>query len=144
MKVLVADANIAPHRERFEAALPSGVDVAWCARRDPQTLGDELGDVDVYVGGRFTARMAEAAEKLRLIHVAGAGTDRIDFAALPDGVLVANTFHHERSIAEYVLSAAIMLRRDFIATPAWGSSGSATSANARGNCCAPSDPRVPR
>jgi phosphoglycerate dehydrogenase-like enzyme len=115
MKVLVADANIAPHRERFEAALPSGVDVAWCARRDPQTLGDELGDVDVYVGGRFTARMAEAAEKLRLIHVAGAGTDRIDFAALPDGVLVANTFHHERSIAEYVLSAAIMLRRDFIA-----------------------------
>lgn len=115
MKVLVVDANIAPHRDRFEAALPPGVEVVWCARRDPLTLGDELRDVDVYVGGRFTAQMAESAEKLRLIHVAGAGTDRIDFAALPDGVLVANTFHHERSIAEYVLSAAIMLRRDFLA-----------------------------
>src|SRR4051812_10566830 len=115
MKVLVVDANIAPHRERFEAALPPGVEVAWYPRRDPLTLGDELRDVDVYVGGRFNAQMAESAEKLRLIHVAGAGTDRIDFAALPDGVLVANTFHHERSIAEYVLSAAIMLRRDFLA-----------------------------
>jgi phosphoglycerate dehydrogenase-like enzyme len=28
---------------------------------------------------------------------------------------VANTFHHERSIAEYVVSATIMLRRDFLA-----------------------------
>jgi phosphoglycerate dehydrogenase-like enzyme len=115
VKVLVADANITPHRERFEAALPPGVEVVWRARRDSPTLGDELREVEVYVGGRFTARMAESAEKLRLIQVAGAGTDRIDFAALPDGVLVANTFHHERSIAEYVLSAAIMLRRDFLA-----------------------------
>ena len=32
---------------------------------------DELRDADVYVGSRFTAEMADAAEKLRLIHVAG-------------------------------------------------------------------------
>jgi phosphoglycerate dehydrogenase-like enzyme len=115
MKILVADANIAPHRERFEAALPPGVDVVWRPGRDPQALREELRDVDVYVGGRFTAEMAESAEKIRLVHVAGAGTDRIDFAVLPDGVLVANTFNHERSIAEYVLAAAIMLRRDFLA-----------------------------
>ena len=37
---------------------------------------DELRDADVYVGSRFTAEMADAAEKLRLIHVAAAGTDR--------------------------------------------------------------------
>jgi phosphoglycerate dehydrogenase-like enzyme len=115
MKILVADANLAPHRQRFEAVLPPGVEVVWCVGRDPSALRDELRDVDVYVGSRFTAAMAEPAEKLRLIHVAGAGTDKIDFAALPDGVLVANTFHHEWSIAEYVLSAAIMLRRDFLA-----------------------------
>ena len=58
--------------------------------------------------------MADVAEKLRLVHVVGAGTDRVDFTALPDDVLVANTFHHERSIAEYVLAAAIMLTRDFL------------------------------
>jgi phosphoglycerate dehydrogenase-like enzyme len=111
----VADANLVPHRERLEGALPPGVEVAWCIGRDPGALRDELRDADVYVGSRFTAEMAEPAEKLRLIHVAGAGTDKIDFAALPDGVLVANTFHHERSIAEYVLSSAIVLRRDFLA-----------------------------
>lgn len=115
MKILVADANLAPHRALFEAALPAGVEVEWCLGRDPLALREELRDVDVYVGGRFSAEMAEAAEKLRLVHVAGAGVDKVDFDALPPGVLVANTFHHERSIAEYVLAAAIMLRRDFLA-----------------------------
>ena len=66
------------------------------------------------MGGRFTADMADVAQKLRLVHVVGAGTDRVDFTALPDDVLVANTFHHERSIAEYVLAATIMLTRDFL------------------------------
>lgn len=115
MKILVADTNLIPHRERFEAALPPCATVVWQVANQPPVILDELRDVDVYVGGRFTAEMAEAAEKLRLVHVAGAGSDRIDFAALGDGVQVANTFHHERSIAEYVLAAAIMLRRDFLA-----------------------------
>jgi phosphoglycerate dehydrogenase-like enzyme len=115
MKILVADANLAPHRRQFDDALPAGVEVAWRAGRDPLTLGEELRDVEVYVGSKFTAAMAGEAEKLRLIHVAGAGTDKVDFAALPPDVLVANAFHHEGSIAEYVLSAAIMLRRNFLA-----------------------------
>lgn len=107
MLILVADRNLVPHRARFEAALPSDVSVVW---------GDDraLRTAEVFVGGRFTAEMAAVAEKLRLIHVAGAGTDRIDFTALAPDTQVANTFHHERSIAEYVLSAAIMLRRDFL------------------------------
>lgn len=91
--------------------MPAGATVLW--RTKPADLGDELRDVQVYVGGRFTADMARVAEKLRLIHVAGAGTDRIAFDALSSDVLVANTFHHERSIAEYVLAAAIMMRRGF-------------------------------
>lgn len=114
MKVVVADANLRPHRERFEAALPSGVDVVWCVGRPSDVLATELRDADVFVGGRFPAELAAAAERLRLVHVVGAGTDRVDFTALPDSVLVANTFHHERSIAEYVLSAAVMLRRGFL------------------------------
>jgi len=107
MKIVVTDANLAPHRERFEAAVPADAEVSWGA--------DGLRDADVYVGSRFTAEMAETAEKLRLIHVAGAGTDKVDFEALRPDVLVANTFHHERSIAEYVVAAAVMLRRDFLA-----------------------------
>jgi phosphoglycerate dehydrogenase-like enzyme len=115
MKILIADLNLVPHRKRLEAALPSDTTVHWHDPSDHRSLLDDVRDADVYVGGRFTAAMAEAAEKLRLIHVAGAGTDRVEFTALSDEVLVANTFHHERSIAEYVLAAAIMLRRDFLA-----------------------------
>jgi phosphoglycerate dehydrogenase-like enzyme len=114
VRIVVNDANLTPHRERFEAALPAGAQVRWCVGADPALLADEVRGAEVYVGGRFTADMADAAEKLRLIHVVGAGTDRIDFAALPEDTLVANTFHHERSIAEYVLGAAVMLIRGFL------------------------------
>jgi phosphoglycerate dehydrogenase-like enzyme len=110
MKILVADANLVPHRVRFEAAVPDAR-VCW------QVGGvspDELREADVYVGSRFTAAMAGAAKKLRLIHVAGAGTDKVEFDALPPDTLVANTFHHEQSIAEYVVAAAVMLRRGFL------------------------------
>ncbi|QIV82611.1 2-hydroxyacid dehydrogenase [Mycolicibacterium frederiksbergense] len=111
MKVLVCDRNLVPHRRRFEAALPPEVTVTWAAG----DIGlDRLRDAQVFVGGRFTAEMAATAEKLRLVHVAGAGTDRVAFAALGADVLVANTFHHERSIAEFILAAAVMLRRGFL------------------------------
>ncbi|WKG02992.1 2-hydroxyacid dehydrogenase [Mycolicibacterium sp. HK-90] len=109
MKIVVAEPNLLVHRGRFEAALPPGAEVVWDG-----AIGD-LRDADVFVGGRFTAEMAAEAEKLRLVHVAGAGTDKIDFASLRPEVMVANTFHHERSIAEYVLAAAVLLRRDFLA-----------------------------
>jgi phosphoglycerate dehydrogenase-like enzyme len=112
MKIVVNDANLVPHRERLEAAVPPGARVSWHVGGVPL---DELRDADVYVGSRFTAEMASAAEKLRLVHVAGAGTDKVEFDALAPDTLVANTFHHERSIAEYVVGAAVVLRRDFLA-----------------------------
>ncbi|WP_102142232.1 2-hydroxyacid dehydrogenase [Mycobacterium hubeiense] len=108
MKIVVADSNLVPHRNRFEGSLPPGSVVVW------HEAPDDLRDADVYVGSRFTTSMAAAADKLRLVHVAGAGTDKIAFDALKPNVLVANTFHHEDSIAEYVLAAAVMLRRDFL------------------------------
>lgn len=115
MKVYVADRNLVPHRDRFEAAVPAAVELLW-AGADRSI--ERLRDASVHVGGRFTAEMAAVAEKLKLVHVAGAGTDRVAFDALGPDVLVANTFHHERSIAEYVLAAAIMLRRRFLAQDA--------------------------
>jgi len=114
MKIIVGDPNLMPHRSRFESALPPEATVRWLIGAYPHTLLDELRDTDVYVGGRFTAAMAGAAERLRLVHLAGAGTDKVDFAALSADVLVANTFHHEQSIAEYVVAAAVMLRRGFL------------------------------
>ena len=111
MKIVVVDANLVQHRERLEALVPPGSDIRWHVGGAPL---HELSDAEVFVGSRFDAEMARAAIKLRLVHVVGAGTDKIDFAALAPDIQVANTFHHERSIAEYVVSAAVMLRRGFL------------------------------
>lgn len=110
MKIVIADAYLVPHRERLEAALPVDATVRWHAPGDGGVM-DDLADADVFVGSRFTAEMAAAAGRLRLVHVNGAGTDKVAFDSLRQETMVANTFNHEQSIAEYVAGAAVMLRR---------------------------------
>lgn len=73
-----------------------------------------IGEVDVYVGSRLSAEAARRADRLRLVHVVGAGYDGIPLDALPPAVTVANTHHHGRSIAEWVLMAVMMLSRDVL------------------------------
>lgn len=114
MKIVIADRNLIPHRTQFDNAVPDRSVVSWHNRFDEAALIADLRDADVYVGGTFTPAMAGAAERLRLVHVAGAGTDGIAFDALGPRVQVANTFHHEQSIAEYVVAAAVLLRRGFL------------------------------
>ncbi|MCT7657970.1 2-hydroxyacid dehydrogenase [Mycobacterium deserti] len=109
MKVVVVDPSLVPHRERFEAGLPAGTTVVW-----GDTTEAALREADVFVGSRFTPEMSAVAKKLLLVHVAGAGTDKVAFDVLSPKVFVANTFHHEQSIAEYVLAAAVLLRRNFL------------------------------
>jgi phosphoglycerate dehydrogenase-like enzyme len=76
MKIVVNDANLVPHRQRLEASLPPGARVSW---HEGGVQLDELRDADVYVGSRFTAEMANAAEKLRL--VGDVGVRRFDTSA---------------------------------------------------------------
>jgi phosphoglycerate dehydrogenase-like enzyme len=114
MKIVVADRNLVPHRDRFESALPPGSTVHWHDVSVGEAMLEDLRDADVFVGGRFSIEMVSAADNLRLVHAAGAGTDKIASDSLAPDVLVANTFHHEQSIAEYVLAAAVLLRRGFL------------------------------
>jgi phosphoglycerate dehydrogenase-like enzyme len=58
--------------------------------------------------------MMAAADRLRLILTPGAGTNEIDFAAVPPGVTVCNVFGHETAIAEYVFMAILALNRDLL------------------------------
>ena len=53
--------------------------------------------------------------RLKLVHVTGAGYDKISFPGLPPGAVVANTFHHARPIAEHVLMVTLMLSRNVLA-----------------------------
>lgn len=115
MVIVVGDRNLLPHRELFEGLLPAESEVRWHQRSDEKAIISDLPAADVYVGGRFTTAMAAAAPRLQLVHVGGAGTDNVAFDALGPRTKVANTFHHEDSIAEYVLSTSVMLRRGFLA-----------------------------
>lgn len=80
---------------------------------DEASIIPRLHDVDVLVSMGFTARMAAAAPRLRLVQVPGAGLDRVEQAALGDGVYLANAYGHEAGIAEYIIGAMIALTRNF-------------------------------
>lgn len=72
-----------------------------------------LGDVDVLISMALTAAMGRQASRLKLVQVPGAGLDRIDRAALPEGAALANVYGHETGIAEYVFGAMLALTRAF-------------------------------
>jgi phosphoglycerate dehydrogenase-like enzyme len=70
-----------------------------------------LEDADVIVGWPLSAEMIAAARKVKLIQAAGAGVDGLPFELVPPGAVVANTYHHESSIAEHVLLAMLLFTR---------------------------------
>jgi len=72
-----------------------------------------LADIDVLVTMVLTDRMGRACTHLKLVQVPGAGLDRIDRSAIPQGARLANVYGHENGIAEYVMGAMIALTRDF-------------------------------
>jgi phosphoglycerate dehydrogenase-like enzyme len=74
----------------------------------------QLPQIDVLVTMALTAEMGRAATRLKLVQVPGAGLDRIDRAALPDGAMLANAYGHETGIAEYVFGAFLALTREFV------------------------------
>jgi phosphoglycerate dehydrogenase-like enzyme len=67
----------------------------------------------VLVTMALTGEMGRAATRLKLVQVPGAGLDRIDRSALPDGARLANVYGHETGTAEYVIGAMLALTRNF-------------------------------
>jgi phosphoglycerate dehydrogenase-like enzyme len=96
--------------EPVRARLAVPCDVVLADERD---IVAQMPKVDVLVSLAFTAAMGAAAARLRLVQVPGAGTDRIDRAALPGGASLANAYGHEAGIAEYVLGAMLTWSRGF-------------------------------
>ena len=80
---------------------------------DESEILKHLGDADVLVSMGFTAAMAEAAPRLKLVQVPGAGLDRVERAALRPGLHLANAYGHDTGIAEYIMGAMISLSRSF-------------------------------
>lgn len=110
MKVLVADAGLAPHAEILRAGLPDEIELAVHGNMPAPELAEQLAEADVFVGSRLPAGVAASARRLRLVHAAGTGTDGLEVEGRPD-VQVLMTGHHEESIAEFVVAGLITLRR---------------------------------
>ena len=110
MKIAFAGAFAAQIAEPVRAKLTMPCDIAV---DDEVGIIQHLNNADVLVAMGFSARMAAAAPRLRLMQVPGAGLDRIDRAALRPGTHLANAYGHEAGIAEYVIGAMIALTRTF-------------------------------
>ncbi|MGE3797328.1 MAG: NAD(P)-dependent oxidoreductase, partial [Thermomicrobiales bacterium] len=100
--------------EGFHQALTTPATYLVANSQRDEDIVPLIGDADVLVAGRFSREMAAAAHKLRLIQTPGAGTNAIDFDAVPDHVSVCNVYGHERGIAEYAFTTMGMLSRDYI------------------------------
>jgi len=96
--------------DRVKAHLTVPCDVILA---DEAGIASQIVEVDAVVTLAFTREMGMAARRLRLVQVPGAGLDRIDRSALPEGASLANAYGHETGIAEYVLGAMLTLRRSF-------------------------------
>lgn len=109
-RVLVTDTIMA----RFEAELtapPAAADWTFAPGLGDDELVALVPAVDVLVCSTMSPRMALAAGRLRLVHVTGAGFDKIPVDDLAPAVAVANTFHHAIPIAEHVIMTTLMLSR---------------------------------
>jgi phosphoglycerate dehydrogenase-like enzyme len=110
MKVAFAGSFAAQIAEPVRARLSLPCDVTI---DDEVGIVSQLADVEVLVSMGFSTRMAEAAPRLRLVQVPGAGLDRIKQSALRPGTCLANAYGHETGIAEYMIGAMIALTRSF-------------------------------
>lgn len=110
MKIAFAGSFAVRFTEAVQARL--SIPSAVVAGGEAEIL-EHLPDADVLVSMGFTRAMAEAAPKLKLVQVPGAGLDRIERAALRPGVHLANAYGHDAGIAEYIMGAMIALSRSF-------------------------------
>jgi phosphoglycerate dehydrogenase-like enzyme len=102
------------HDEGFRRAITTPVTLIPAPTLRDEDIAPLLRGADAFVSKRFTPGMAAAADRLRLILTPGAGTNQIDFAAVPAGVTVCNVYGHEAAIAEYAFMAMLALNRDLL------------------------------
>lgn len=82
---------------------------------EPPTEADLNREViarcQVAIGGPITRPMAERAREMKLFHVFRGGCDGLGLEFLAPHVSIANTYHHEKSVADFVLMAILNLSR---------------------------------
>lgn len=100
--------------EAFHRALTAPVELVPAQGVRDDQIAPLIADADILISRRFTQAMAQEAHRLRLILTPGAGTNEIDFDAVPAGASVCNVYGHEIGIAEYVFMTMLALNRDLL------------------------------
>lgn len=82
----------------------------------PEPVGSDdaiaaYAGADVIVGGPIDKTAVRAARRLKLFHVFRGGADGLGLELLGPEVQVANTYHHQKSIADFVLMAILIQAR---------------------------------
>ena len=98
--------------DAFRRAITTPVEFVVAPTLRDEDVAPLLHGADVLLSRAFTPGMTAAADSLRLIHTPGAGTNWIEFDAIPNHIAVCNVFGHEISITEYVFMAILALNRD--------------------------------
>jgi phosphoglycerate dehydrogenase-like enzyme len=115
VRVVVTDPTMTMHEALLRRSLAADVEWTFLDITDQAAVCRQLeAGAEIYLGYQFNAAMARAGRKLKFVQVSGTGTDEIDFESLEQGVIVANTFNHERSIAEWVIMAMLALSRQLL------------------------------
>ena len=108
MKILFLGGFAASQVEWIAPIIESDVETEILADdRDLQRVAAALGEVDIIVSEAWRTGMP-AAPRLKLLQLPVAGTDRIETAELPPGVMVCNAYGHEMAMAEYAVMAMLV------------------------------------
>ncbi|MEZ5400812.1 MAG: 2-hydroxyacid dehydrogenase [Bryobacteraceae bacterium] len=111
MRVILLGRMAAGRLKELEERVP---DAVFTAIPDPRRIDEHvgvLGEADAIVGWPLTNDLVNRAPNVRLVQASGIGIDGLDPEMLPPGVMVANTFHHEAAIGEWVVMAMLWLSR---------------------------------
>lgn len=92
------------------ARIPEFLATEWCIEvadeHDRETFSEALLRSDACISMQWPADMP-AAPRLKLLHLPGAGTDAVDFSAVPAAATVCNVFEHEVGISEFVMASML-------------------------------------
>lgn len=104
--VMIGEA--ATHHAELSVALDQAAEIVHLphAAADDPAYDAQIDGADVLVAMRFL-RPPGRAPRVDLLHVPGAGLDRIAFDALQADTVVCNAFEHEIPIAEFVTLAML-------------------------------------
>jgi phosphoglycerate dehydrogenase-like enzyme len=95
----------------MRARLAGDYRVLYCSQENESEILAILPDTEILISNKFTRAYRECSHRLRLLQTPGAGLDKVDFAAIPPGVRVCQSFGHGLSIAEHVIMVMLVLIR---------------------------------